>query len=157
VKRPLPKYVVVQGCPVPRRLAPFLRKTLAESGAQLQSCYRGSDAEGLLRRLGKHSQKWLYDHQGRPEQPNPANPPGFSTHELRNDGQAYRQWRRGARVPWWACGIDIRDQDVKGFIAAARRHGWEVSQTYPSSVREYHHVNFRKPPILHRAKSLLAR
>jgi hypothetical protein len=155
VKRPrrLPKYVVVQGCPVPRQLAPFLTAVLGESGAHLESCYRGADAEALLRKLGKHSQAWLYEHQGRPEQPNPANPPGRSTHELRNDGAAYAQWKAGARIPWWACGIDIDDAHVPQLLRAAARRGWQVSRTYPSSIREYHHVNFRKPPAWRRIKA----
>jgi len=142
------KYTLVQGSPVPNKLAPFLRTILGESGAQLQSVYRGADAEDLLRRVGKHSQRQLYDgfRRGLPGY-NPANPPGFSTHELRNDGAAYSQWPRGGKIPWWAVGIDIDDAHVKSFIAAAKRHGWVVSQTYPHSRGEYHHVNFRKPPV----------
>ena len=71
-----PKYVIVQQCPVPRKLAPFLRKVLRESGAALQSCYRGDDARPLLNKYGKSSQKQLYDgfRAGRAGF-NPANPP----------------------------------------------------------------------------------
>lgn len=152
------KYVEVQACPVPAKLAPFLRKLLAESGAHLQSCYRGADAQALLHRYGKHSQTELYN-GWRQHLPgfNPANPPGFSTHELRNDGTAYSQWPRGARIPWWACGIDIDDAHVQAFIRAAARHGWKVARTYPSTLSEYHHVNFRKPPLRHRLKAALPR
>lgn len=158
------KYAVVQGCPVPAKLAPFLTQILRESGARLQSCYRGADAEALLHRLGKSSQLDLYRGflQRRPGF-NPANPPGHSTHELRNDGMAYTrtwpggthagQWHTGDKLPWWACGIDIDDAHVTAFIAAAKKHGWQVARTYPNSTSEYHHVNFRRPPLRHRVKA----
>lgn len=138
-------YAVVDGCPAPAELAPILARILARSGARLQSCYRGADAEALLARLGKHSQKWLYDHQGRPEQPNAANPPGRSTHELRNDGVAY-PGPPGATLEWWQCGIDVDDSHVQAFIREAAREGYTVTVTYPTSRSEYHHLNFRKPP-----------
>jgi GH24 family phage-related lysozyme (muramidase) len=146
-----PAYVVVQGCPVPRLLALALTTILKESGAHLQSCYRGADAEPLLHQLGKHSQAELYQAwlHGVPGYA-PANAPGRSTHELRNDGKAYSQWKAGAAIPWWACGIDIDDAHVVSFINVAAKHGWKVSRTYPSSRAEYHHVNFRKPPLMKR-------
>jgi hypothetical protein len=144
-------YAVVQGCPVPRRLARPLRQILAASGAHLQSCYRGADAEPLLHRLGKSSQAELYEgfRLGRPGF-NPANPPGFSTHELRNDGAAYPGKPRGARLKWWQCGIDVDDGHVQAFIREAGKRGYTVARTYPSSRAEYHHLNFRKPPLLRR-------
>lgn len=147
-------FVLVQGCPVPRKLAPVLRLILAESHSHLNSCYRGDDAKALLHSVGKHTQRELYDGftHHRPGY-YPANPPGFSTHELRNDGAAYSQWRRGGRIPWWACGIDVNDADVHHFITTAARHGWKVAQTYPHSSGEYHHVNFRKPPLRLRLKA----
>jgi hypothetical protein len=151
-------YVVVQGSPVPKKLAPFLRRILRESGAHLQSAYRGADAEPLLHRLGKHSQTELYScwvHRIRGC--NPANPPGFSTHELRNDGAAYPRLRRGAKLQWWQVGLDIDDAHVQAFIRAAARHGWKVARTYPTSRAEYHHVNFRKPPMRHRILAALGR
>lgn len=158
VKRPRkpPKYVIVQGCVVPRLLAPFLRQLLDESHAGLVSCWRGADAEPLLHHLGKHSQQELWDcFQAHRPGCNPANPPGLSTHEGFNDGAAYSQWRRGQRIPWWATGIDIDPSKVPAFIAAAKRHGWVVARTYPSSTREAQHVNFRKPPVRKRAKARL--
>lgn len=149
------KYVLVQDCPVPKPLAPILRKLLAESGARLQSCYRGVDAESLLHRCGKRSQRELYSGWCR-RLPgfNPANPPGFSTHELRSDGVAYKV-RRGKRLAWWQCGIDIDDAHVQAFIRVAAKHKWQVWRPYPTGS-EYHHVNFRKPPVLQRAKARVA-
>lgn len=150
----LPKYVVVGGCPCPRQLAPVLLQIQRETGCHYNSIYRGDDALELLHSLGKRSQRELY-HGFVNHLPGyyPANPPGFGTHELRNDGTAYSQWRRGARIPWWACGIDVNDSDVKAFIRAAAKHRWTVAQTYPGSRPEYHHINFRKPPLLKRAKA----
>jgi len=148
--RRLPKYVIVHGVVAPRQLVPFLNILVHEAHATPNSVYRGDDARLLLAKVGKHSQKWLYDHQGTPAQPYPANPPGYSTHELRNDGVAYPKLRRGATIPWWACGIDVNDSDVHRVIAVAAKHGWKVSQTYPNSKGEYHHLNFRRPPLLKR-------
>jgi hypothetical protein len=149
------RYVIVQSCPVPALLAPFLTQCLRESGATLESCYRGPDAEALLHRYGKSSQRELYaGWVARRPGFNPANPPGCSTHELRSDGVAYPRWHRGARIPWWACGIDVDDAHVNAFVQAAARHGWSVWRPYPTGS-EFHHVNFRKPPLKHRVLARL--
>lgn len=148
-------YVIVQDCPVPAKLAPFLRVVLAESGAHLQSCYRGRDAEGLLHAHGKSSQFELFaGWQDRRPGFNPANPPGRSTHELRSDGAAYPNVAVGGKLAWWQCGIDIDDAHVEAFIKACAKHGWVAWRPY-SAGSEYHHVNFRKPPALQRAKARL--
>jgi hypothetical protein len=146
----MPSYVLVDCCPVPAKLEQVMRACLHESGATLQSCYRADDVSALLAKCGKHSQTWLYQHQGRPEQPNPANPPGRSTHELRNDGVAYRG-PAGMPLPYWCVGIDIDDAHVQAFIRAAAKHGWIATITYPGSRSEYHHVNWRREPIYFRA------
>jgi hypothetical protein len=146
------KYVVVQGCPCPAPFAPFLEATLGASGSTLNSCYRGADAEALLHKFGKRSQTELFRAwTERLPGANPANPPGESTHELRNDGKAYSGPARG-KLKWWQCGIDVNDSDVQRFIAAAKKRGWVVSQTYPLSKTEFHHVNFRKPPLRERVR-----
>lgn len=143
------RYAVVQDCPVPAPLAPILRRLLTDSGARLESCYRGPDAEPLLHRLGKHSQRelyWMWLHR-RPGA-NPANPPGRSTHELRSDGVAYKG-PPGRRLAWWQVGIDIDDAHVAAFAAAARRRGWHVRRPYLAGS-EHHHLNFVKPPLRRR-------
>ena len=142
----LSPYVIVQGVPVPRKLARLMRRLLADSGARLQSCYRGDDARALLNRYGHSSQQQLWDgwvHR-RPGF-NPANPPGHSTHELRSDGVAYPHIPSGHRLVWWQVGIDLDDGHVRRFIAAAKRRGCKVWQPYPDG-REFHHVNFRVAP-----------
>lgn len=140
------KYVIVDNCPVPEKLAPVLRLILKESGARLQSCYRANDAISLLHLCGKQSQTELYNGWLR-RLPgyNPANPPGRSTHELKNDGVAYAT-PAGIPLPYWCVGIDVDDAHVQAFIKAARKHGYIASITYPTSKLEYHHVNFRKEP-----------
>jgi hypothetical protein len=157
IRRPKPTYIVVHGCPVPAQFAPYVRTLLAESGASLISAYRGADAEALLHQLGKRSQAelyWAWEHR----QPgaNPANRPGRSTHELCNDGYAY-PGRAGAKLAWWQCGLDLDDAHVEAFIRAATRHGWRVSRTYPHQGSEYHHVNFRSPPLGIRIRAALSR
>lgn len=150
-------YVVVSGCPVPYQLAPYLRTLLAESGARLVSAYRGTDAQALLHQLGKRSQAELYyAWTHRLGGALPANPPGYSTHELRNDGYAYGG-ARGSRLAWWQCGLDIDDSHVAAFEYAAARHGWRVTRTYPNQASEYHHVNFRTAPVAVRARVALRR
>lgn len=140
-------YVPIDGCPVPAKLAPVIRAVKATSGATLNSCYRGTDAEALLRRYGKKSQAQLYrdflNGVG-----NPANKPGFSTHELRNDGVAYWGWR-GRPLVYWQVGMDW--QNSTAVIAAFRKHGWIATRTYPGNPREFHHLNLRKEPKLKRS------
>lgn len=153
------EYTIVQRCPVPKKLAPVVIECLEEARTGLTSCARGDDVATLLARYGKKSQRVLWDcYQRRlqighcpPEcggDCNPANPPGNSTHEGRNDGIAFRWWPRGWRIPWWAYGLDIFDSGVAAFIRAAARRGYTASVTYPGSRSEYHHVNFRKAPRL---------
>lgn len=142
---------------MPAKLAPFLNILLKRSGASLQSCYRGDDARALLNHLGKSSQTQLWQgYQDHRPGFNPANPPGFSTHELHSDGVAYPHVPRGGKLLWWQCGIDIDDAHVERFIAHARKLGWDVWRPYPAGS-EYHHVNFRKAPRLAKVKSLLHR
>lgn len=143
-----PRFVDVQGCPVPRQLARIIRPALRESGATLESAYRGSDPQGarILHAHGKHTQAQLYDGwiHHRPGF-NPANRPGTSTHELRSDGVAYRHIPVGHKLAWWQCGLDIDDAHVPAFIRALRKRGVLAHRPYPSGS-EYHHVNLTERP-----------
>ena len=125
--------------------------------APISSCAREAAAEPLLRLLGLHSQKQLWDcaqamkQTGRcpPEcrgNCRPANPPGQSTHERCNDGVAYRFWPRFFHLPVWGRGIDVQVDRVAAFCDEARREGFTVTVTYPGSTLEAQHVNFRKQP-----------
>jgi hypothetical protein len=125
--------------------------------APITSCAREAAAEPFLRQLGKMSQQQLYDcfrdfdrtHRC-PERCNgncnPANPPGKSTHERRNDGVAYAWWIPFFKLPVWARGIDVQPDRVGAFCAEARREGFTVTLTYPGSPKEAQHLNFRKQP-----------
>lgn len=139
------RYKVIDSCPVPEPLYDELYAIKQRTGVVYTSIYRGTDVEPLLRKLGKQSQRQLYEGwiNRRPGY-NPANPPGYSTHELRSDGVAFPQWTRGARIPWYACGID--STNASAIIREGSRRGWTVTLTYPSNPREQHHVNFRKAP-----------
>lgn len=125
--------------------------------APIISCAREQAAEPLLRRLGKMSQRELYQCAQAKKATgacpdscggncNPANPPGQSTHERYNDGVAYAWWPARFRIPVWARGIDVQRDRVAAFCAEARGQGYTVTLTYPGSPNESQHVNFRKAP-----------
>jgi GH24 family phage-related lysozyme (muramidase) len=122
-----------------------------EAKAPVNSCAREAEAEPLLKQIGKMSQRQLFacsqhctaNCRGNC---NPANPPGFSTHERRNDGIAYKQEFRGAHLAVWKRGVDVRRDRVSAFIDAMSKRGYVVTQTYPGSPTESQHVNFRKAP-----------
>lgn len=137
---------IIDNCPVPQVLADEVRALKERTGATLNSCDRSPEAEPILRRLGKMSQRQLFEGfvQGRPGF-NPANPPGRSTHERRNDGAAY-PGRAGSRLEDWQVGMDW--SDPQGIVKAAAKRGWIVTVTYPTNAREAHHLNFRKAPEL---------
>jgi hypothetical protein len=143
------RYVDVQGCPVPAKLARIIRPALAASGATLESCYRGSDRQGaaILHAHGKHTQAQLYAAWLRHVPGfNPANRPGTSTHELRSDGVAY-PGPVGRKLAWWQCGIDIDDAHVDKFIRELTKRGVHAHRPY-SAGSEHHHINLiHKPPV----------
>ncbi len=140
------KFEIIDNCPVPVQLADCVREIKRQTGATLASCDRSKEAEPYLRRLGKRSQRQLYDGWVR-HLPgyNPANPPGFSTHERRNDGTAY-PGPRGMVLRYWQVGMDWSDSDA--VVRAAAKLGFTATRTYPRDQREHHHLNFRREPKL---------
>jgi uncharacterized HhH-GPD family protein len=145
---PRTEFEIVDNCPVPREIADEVKLLKKQTGATLNSCDRSPEAEPLLKQLGKMSQRQLFEGfvAGRPGF-NPANPPGRSTHERRNDGAAY-PGRAGARLEDWQVGMDW--SDPQAVVKAASKRGWIVTVTYPTNAREAHHLNFRKSPELRR-------
>jgi hypothetical protein len=135
---------VVQQCPVGRNQAPYIAIVAEDANATVNSIYRGTDAEVILNKYGKHSQAQLYamflHGTGAP-----ANPPGFSTHEQKSDGVAYPLVHRGLDLQWWQVGFDVNDSDVVNCIRVAGRHGWHLWQPYHTGV-EFHHLNFAQEP-----------
>lgn len=138
------EFEIIDNCPVPLTLADEVKALKQKTGATLNSCDRSPEAEPFLKRLGKMSQRQLFEgfQAGRPGF-NPANPPGRSTHERRNDGAAY-PGRAGTRLEDWQVGMDW--SDPQGVVRAASKRGWVVTVTYPTNAREAHHLNFRKAP-----------
>lgn len=138
------EFRVIAGCPCPKNLAPYIAIVVNDAKATLNSAYRGTDAESILNAHGKSSQRQLWE-AFQAGHGNPANPPGFSTHEQKSDGAAYPNVPRGHDLPWWGVGFDVNDSDVSRCIAAARRYGWVLWQPYPGSS-EFHHLNMRQEP-----------
>lgn len=138
------EFDVIDGCPVPRELADEVRLLKQKTGSTLSSCDRSPEAEPLLKANRKQSQRQLYD-GWRKRLPgyNPANPPGYSTHERRNDGAAYPV-RRGSRLETWQVGMDWNPPGP--VVREATKRGWIVTVTYQDNPREAHHLNFRKAP-----------
>jgi peptidoglycan hydrolase-like protein with peptidoglycan-binding domain len=138
------EFAIIDDCPVPKELADEIVAIKAESGASLNSCDRSPEAEPILKRVGKQSQAQLYDGfiHHRPGY-NPANPPGRSTHERRNDGVAY-PGNAGDQLEYWQVGMDWTNPPA--VIKAASKRGWIVTTTYPNSAHEAQHLNFRKEP-----------
>jgi lysozyme len=140
---------VIDNCPVPAELAPIVRILKHDvPGATVQSCYRGGDAEGLLRRLGKHAQPYLYWAFTR-HLPGffPANKPGTSTHERHSDGKVFRG-PVGRVIKAWGVGIDWGPPElVDDVVRAAHRRGWALERPY-HTASEAHHTNFMRRPRL---------
>lgn len=135
---------VIAGCPCNKWIAPYFSIVTADAQATVNSIYRGQDAAWILHKHGHQTQAELYQLflQGKG---NPANPPGFSTHELRSDGAAYPSIPRGGRLDWWQQGLDVNDSDVEHVIRQAAWHGWHMFQPY-SAGTEFHHLNFSSKP-----------
>lgn len=141
-------YLLIDGCPCPGWVAPYVFLVLREAGQVAASIYRGEDAAALLHAHGKHTQGELYDlHRADPVHYAPANPPGRSEHELRSDGLANRG-PAGRRLANWQIGVDSGGNDQASQDAverAAARLGWEVRHPYSSGV-EGHHWCFAREP-----------
>ena len=140
------EFDLIDNCPVPKEIADEVRLLKQRTGSTLNSCDRSPEAEPLLKRAGKKSQRQLYDGWVRRLSGyNPANPPGYSTHERRSDGSAYPV-RRGAKLADWQVGMDW--SPPQPVVREAAKRGWVVTVTYPTNSREAHHLNFRKLPEL---------
>jgi hypothetical protein len=150
------KFVEIDGCPVPTGAAPVVREIKQRTGMRLTSCYRGSDpaAATILRRFGKSTQAWLYRAYWVLRLPgyNPANQPGFSTHECFNDGVAFSWAPRGHAIPGWAVGQDW--PNGARAAQAAREGGYVATLTYPNSLGERQHINCRKKPKIKTFRTL---
>lgn len=161
------KYLVIDGCPVPRDVAPYIYLILRRARQTASSIYRGSDpaARPILRRHGKHTQAQIHRMM-----PSISNPEGRSEHDLHSDGFA-RRGPAGRKLEPWEVGIDSgtnSQHDKNAIIAAARHYGLHAGHPYSRGV-EGHHWHFTRKPradgkhltktrvIITRAKVALAR
>lgn len=146
------KFRVIDGCPCPASIAPYVARILKRAGQDANSIYRGEDARALLHRHGKHTQAeiWSAAPLG------VANPPGRSTHELRSDGVAYAG-PIGRKLQDWQVGVDSGSNTpaaARAIERAARFYGWKVRHPYSAGV-ELHHWNFVQRPRPKNPRQLL--
>lgn len=113
---------------------------------------------GVAERYGKQSQWALYDGWVK-RRPGyfPANPPGFSAHELKSDGHSF-YGPRGKSIPNYKLAIDAVDRpggDAKALVAWLNRHGYSARRPY-SVLSERHHFSFTKSPAANARRRLAA-
>lgn len=135
--RKTPDYLLIDGCPVPYTVAPYIWLVLRRAKQTAASIYRGSDrsAQPLLRRFGKHNQAQIHRLY-----PAISNPPNHSQHDLHTDD--------GRPLPSWHVGIDsgADDSGSKANIERAARHyGLRAYHPYTRGV-EGHHWAFSSAP-----------
>jgi hypothetical protein len=146
------RFALIDGCPVPASIAPYVFLVLRRAGQDAASIYRGQDAKALLHRHGKMTQAEIHA-----ALPAISNPPGFSQHELRSDGVGNPRVPRGGKLQEWQIGVDSgsnSDRDRRRITAAARHYGWRVKHPYNRGV-EQHHWSFATRPRPHGLKQRL--
>lgn len=146
-RRYLTETVAFDGVPTQRGLALLLTHARKRGW---QGKLNSSDRRaGVAERFGHQSQAALYDgfRRGRPGFL-PANPPGYSSHELRSDGSRLFG-RRGRKLAWFELGLDV-DQDT-ALVTRLRDMGVDARHPY-DTPSEAHHVN-----VLHDPTSILAK
>lgn len=139
------KLVLIDNCPCPESIAPYVYLVLRDAGHTATSIYRGDDAARLLHAHGKSTQAEIYRN---PAYAGKANPPGFSSHELRSDGNRVYRVPRGEAIPEWMVGVDSGNdtkQDAARIEKAAHARGWHVVHPYLRGV-ELHHWSFVQRP-----------
>lgn len=140
------KFLVIDGCPCPRDVAPYVYLVLRRANQTASSIYRGDDpeAKAILHRHGKHTQRELH---AMPQYRNISNPEGRSEHDLHSDGVA-RPGPVGHHLAEWEIGVDSgtdSSHDKKAIVAAGRHYGLHVAHPYSRGV-EGHHWHFTKKP-----------
>lgn len=136
---------LVQRVPFYNDIAPYVSILATDAGVTINSGFRGAVAEPLLNKYGHKSQAQLYEgFVHRRTGYLPANPPGFSSHELCADGVIYGA-PRGSHLAWWQQGMDVDDSETDRMIREAAKHGWQMYRPYTTGY-EFHHLNFRVKP-----------
>jgi hypothetical protein len=140
-KKHLTTTVAFDGVPTQRGLALLLGHARRHGWkGRLSSSDR---RKGVAERYGHQSQSALYDgfRKGLPGF-NPANPPGFSSHELRSDG-THLFGARGRKLPWFKMGLDVSDDAA--LQRELRELGVHVKHPY-DTPSEAHHLNVLADP-----------
>lgn len=133
-RKPLNHTVAFDGTPVFRGLARMLQD--ARKNGWSGSLTSADRRRGVPEKYGKLSQYALYmGWLARRPGFNPANPPGYSTHELRTAS--------GRPLPWWGLGMDVTESDE--LVRVLNRLGYSAYKPY-SSPSEQHHINLRRNP-----------
>lgn len=138
------EFRVIDGCPCPASIAPYVYLVLRHARQTAQSIYRGGDAKALLHANGKHTQREIH---ADPRYAAISNPAGRSMHELRSDGSA-KPGPVGRHLEEWEVGIDSGSDDVRAKRAiedAAHHYGWTAYHPYTRGV-EGHHWGFKMQP-----------
>lgn len=119
----------------------------------------GDRRRGVAEKYGHQSQFALYQGWLR-RRPGyfPANPPGFSSHELRSDGSRVYHAARGHKIPDFMLGIDATSHGESNSCAHLvhwlNTHGYHAVRPY-SAGSEAHHFSFTKSPA-HNARRRIA-
>lgn len=114
----------------------------------------GDRRQGVAEKYGKKSQAALFKGwMNRLPGYLPANPPGFSSHELRSDGNLVYKVPRGYRIPSYMLGMDA--DGASALVGWLNIHGYRAVQPYPSGSEE-HHFSFTKSPATNARKRLAA-
>lgn len=144
--------VALDGTPTFWGLAkPLLQARHDGWGGRLDSADR---RKGVSEKYGKMSQAALYACAQAKKKTNvcplrchgncnPANKPGFSSHELRSDAQGF-PGPRGRELQWWELGLDC--SSAPQLVQVLTRLGYKARRPYANSPKEAHHVNFSASP-----------
>lgn len=150
--------VAFDGCPMFRAQAWALKD--ARLHGQRFSVASADRRKGVAEKYGKSSQAALYDGfvHHRPGY-FPANPPGYSSHELRSDGSAVYHAARGHQIPDYMLGIDAtsvgENNSCTQLVNWLNAHGYSATRPYHTGS-EAHHFIFTKSPATNARKRLAA-
>lgn len=146
MKKRAPKFVVIDGCPCPYDVAPYVYLVLRRAKQTAASIYRGDDPDAakILHRHGKHTQREIH---ADPTYANISNPAGRSMHDLHSDGVA-KLGPVGRVLEPWEVGVDSGGDDEaskRAIAEAARHYGLVIYHPYNRGV-EGHHWGFARRP-----------
>lgn len=138
------QFRLIDGCPCPASIAPYVHIVLRDAGHTAASIYRGQDAKALLHAHGKRTQAEIH---ADPALAAISNPAGRSMHELRSDAVA-KPGPVGRVLQEWEVGVDSGGDDEaarRRIVQAAAARGWVIYHPYSRGV-EGHHWGFKRRP-----------